>query len=187
MIIEFSQDELKHISNIGKARTDENKHKHDIADYDKRRMHLTNEQANKLGVMGEAALVKYFGYNILDCPMETWVSFYTSAEAKNYKNAPDVFHEGQWFDTRRVEKRTNPVVIRKKDVEGNVIVVQVFIPYVKNQETGRIKPANYAEIIGWSNAAEDWEDAWRPSWAKTPDSRVIDPRPIEKLFEEEAA
>lgn len=174
---------MKHISAIGEARTDMNKGKRDIADYDHRRFNLTSLQANKLGVMVEAALVKYFGYDILTVSMDNWVSFYTAAEATNFKAAPDVFHEGQWYDTRRVQKRTNPVAMRKKDVDNNVIVVQGFVDY-KFTETGSIRPGRKVELIGWANPAVDWEDGWKPGWAKTNNSKVIDPKPIEDLFPE---
>lgn len=184
IIIEFSPEEMKHISAIGEARTDMNKYKQDIADYDQRRFNLTSLQANKLGVMVEAALVKFFGYDILTVGMDNWVSFYTAEDAWMYKSSPDVFHEGQWYDTRRVQKRTNPVAMRSKDKEQNVIVVQGFVPY-KFVSEGVIRPGRKVELLGWANPSEDWEDGWKPSWAITNNSKVIDPRPIEDLFPKE--
>ena len=183
--VEFTAEEIKHISNIGEARTDMNKYNRDIADYDQRRFKLTSLQANKLGVMVEAALVKYFGYDILTVSMENWVSFYTAAEAHNYKSSPDVFHNGQWYDTRRVEKRSNPVAMRTKDRNQNVVVVQGFVDYILTD--GKVKPGRKVELLGWADPAKDWEDGWKPGWAKTNDSRVIDPKPIEELFGEKVA
>jgi len=196
VIIEFTNEELKHIGDIGAARTGANKNKRDIRDYDHRRFNLTSEQANKLGVMGEAALVKYLGYDILTVGMDTWVSFYTPEEAKYYKKIPDVFHNGQWYDTRRLNKITNPLAIRKKDVEQNVIVLNVFIGYAQDEKFGPIKldrnenGKTYAVFTGWANAREDWDKGRVPRWSAPDangeyDSRVVEARPIEELFKGE--
>lgn len=181
IIVEFTAEEMKFFAETGAKRTNENKHKPNIADYNEKYMKgLSGLQSDKLGVAAEAAVVKLLGYDPLSVGREVWPSFYTDSEAASFKHSPDVFHDNKVYEVRRVNKRSNPLCIRSKDVENNAIVIKVFIPHYFDEE-GRLKVARYAEVLCWSDSAEDWEDASKPFWARTDNARVTEGRSIEDM------
>ena len=182
IIINFTQEEMEFFAATGTKRTEENKNKPNIADYNNNYMKgLTGLQADKLGVAAEAGVVKMLGYDPLTVSKDIWPSFYTNEEAAQYKNSPDVMHDNKVFEVRRVNKKTSPLCIRTKDVENKAVVIKVYIPY-KHNEDGTIKVKPEAHIEVWADAENDWYEAVRPGWAKTNNSRVTAGRPIEELL-----
>lgn len=182
MIIEFTKEELDFISKTGAARHEEMKSVANIADYDPKRMSLTPLQSDKLGVMAEAAVAKWLGYDITNTPLSVWPSFVPKEDLKKYTDG-DVNHNGVKYEVRRIERLGNPVPIRKKDIEAGVIIIQVYVPYTK-KSNGRIAVPTEAHIIGFCNTTSDYEDGWRPGWAKDRVTRVNDARPLNELEEE---
>lgn len=175
MIIKLTNEEMDFITKVGTLRTEENKNKHDIADYNKNAMKMTSKQANCLGVMGEAGLVKALGYDLTSTPLHIWPSFYMSQHHGLYAGA-DVKHDGKNFEVRRVNKRENPLAIRPKDIEEGTSNVKVFIDYTFDEKQSKvIINSRSVEIVGWIDAAEGWEKGTSPWWATKSDSaRVVD-------------
>ena len=174
MIISLTKREMEFISKVGFLRTEENKNKRDIADYRKEAMKMTSLQANRLGVMGEAGLVKALGYDLTKTPLDIWPSFYITQHKSLYAGA-DVKHEGKNLEVRRVNKRDNPLAIRPKDIQEETSNVKVFIDYTFDEVAGKVHLNSKAvEIVGWIDSAEGWDKGTKPWWA-TPDSaRVVD-------------
>lgn len=188
-IVTLTEREMKFISKVGEYRTNENAQNHDIADYDKRRFTLSSLQVNRLGVMGEAAVVKHFGYDVTNTPLQVWPAFYLNEHASLYGGA-DVNLPTQTFEVRRVNRVSNPVAIRTKDVNANATIIQVYIEYVQNEDGG-ITLANWTDdngdlffdvhLLGWVDAVDSWDKARVPAWSTTKHSRVIDPNPMDTL------
>lgn len=179
IIIEFTAEEMKFFNETGTKRTNENKHKPNIADYNNNYMKgLSGLQADKLGVLAEAAVVKYLGYNPLEVSRDIWPSFYTNEEAETFKHSPDVKHEDKVYEVRRVNKRSSPLCLRTKDVDNNAIVIKVYVPHRINDD-GTVTVKRRAEVLCWSDAKEDWDEAVKPSWARTDNARVTEGREFE--------
>ena len=179
-IIELTIEEMEFISKVGLLRTEENKNKKDIADYDPRRFTLSSLQANRLGVMAEAGVVKYFGYDICHTPLDVWPSFYMN-EHKDLYDGADINVPAGNFEVRRVNKRGNPVAIRRKDVEENAVVIQAYIEYAELPD-GKLRiPKKQVEILGWVDAAAAWDTALTPAWSSSNKSRITTPNPMEEL------
>ena len=183
--IEFTQEEISFIANTGEARHIEMRGVGNIAAYNNNAATLTPLQADRLGVMAEAAVAKWLGLDITNLPLDIWPSFVKKEDLKKYNNG-DVFHNGIKYEVRRVEKLGNPVPIREKDIEAGVIIIQVYVPYSK-KANGRITIPTEAIIVGFCNTTSDYESGWKPWWRKDNITRVNDPRPIEELREEVAA
>ena len=179
-IVRITQEEMEFISKVGLLRTEENKNNKDIADYDPRRFTLSSLQANRLGVMAEAAVVKYFGYDICHTPLDVWPSFYMN-EHKDLYDGADVNVPAGSFEVRRVNKKGNPVAIRRKDVEENAIVIQAYIHYIELPNGKLTIPKKQVEILGWVDAAAAWDDAEVPAWSTSNKSRVTMPNPMSEL------
>lgn len=179
-IVTMTQKEMEFISKVGWLRTEENKSKRDIADYDKRRMTLSDLQGNRLGVMGEAAVVKFFGYDVLNTPLSVWPSFYLS-EHKNLYDGADVNVAAGNFEVRRVNKKNNPIAIRKKDVEQNAIVIQTFVEFTQRADGSINIPRPEVHILGWADAAAAWDTAEVPAWSVSNKSRVVTPNSMDQL------
>lgn len=182
MIIEFTEEEFNFIGETGKKRHMEMRGVSNIADYDPNRKTLTELQLDRLGLMAEAAVAKWFGYDITNTPLDIWPSFVKRSELKNYNNG-DVYHNGIKYEVRRADRLGNPVPIREKDIEIGATIIQVYIDY-KRCSDGRISVPREAMIVGYCNTTSDYEEGWKPRWGKDPVTRVNDPRPIEELFPE---
>lgn len=167
MIIKLTQDEMAFAGKIGFYRDYENKQRRNIADYDTKRFNLTSLQAHRLGVMCEVAVGKHLGLDMLKQPNEVWTGFVVS-EHYEFNKGPDILGK---YEVRRANVRTSPIPLRKKDLEYNAIVVQVYVNYTQSAD-GIMVPSE-CELLGWSDSAADWKEAQTPSWSKNGQARVV--------------
>lgn len=182
-IVTFTQEEMNRVAAWGTARTEENKNRRDIADYDKNRFNLTSEQANRLGVLVEYAVYKYLGFdpNIID--PEVWAAYVPSSQYKQHLGRPDVAGK---YEARRANRRGNPIPIRSKDVRCEAIIIQGFVDYTQTRTGGIIVP-KAVELTGWADAVTDYETGLIPSWSRNADARTVEPRSMETFNMEVAA
>jgi hypothetical protein len=167
VIIELTQEEMAFAGKIGYYRDYENKQRSNIADYDTKRFNLTSLQAHRLGVMCEVAVGKHLGLDMLKQPNEVWTGFVVS-EHYEFNKGPDILNR---YEVRRANVRTSPIPLRKKDLEYNALVVQVYVDY--KQTTDGISVPSQCTLLGWSDANEDWATAEKPSWSKNGQARVV--------------
>lgn len=181
-VVELSKEEMAFAAKVGTLRTQENKNRRDIADYDTNRFNLTSEQANRLGVVVELATAKYLGLpeEVLrgERP-EVWAAFVEEKDYKTYLGAPDI---AGVIECRRANRTSSPIPLRRKDVEAGAIVVQGYVDYIQSPETGRIIVTPEVQFLGWSDAAADWASATVPGWARGNNSRVaLEKKPMASL------
>lgn len=181
-VVELSKDQMAFAARVGTLRTEENKNKRDIACYDSNRFNLSSEQANRLGVVVELATAKYLGLpeEVLrgERP-EVWAAFVEEKDYGLYLGQPDLLGV---IECRRANRTSSPIPLRRKDVEAGAIVVQGYVDYIQNPETGRVIVTPEVQFLGWSDAAADWKTGAVPGWAQGGNSRVaLEKKPMASL------
>lgn len=145
----------------------------DIADYNKSLFNLTSLQANLLGIVVEVALCKVLDVDYTD-PAK-FVAF-----SKNYADfqKPDVLGK---YESRRANKQTSPLPVRKKDLDQDVIIVQGYAHYQQDEKLGRIYDYGQVTWNGWLEAEAAWELGTVPSWSKNGNSKVVELKHIKAM------
>lgn len=160
--ITFTPEEMLQIAAWGTARTEENKGRGDIADYDSNRFNLNPEQNNRLGVMTEAAVYKWCGYSLDDIDLNVWAPFVPTSQYHLLKQ-PDI---AGVIEVRRANRINSPIPIRRKDVEGRAVLVQGFVNYAQAEWLGPIRVPREVSLLGWCDAVQDWPLAEEAGWAR---------------------
>ncbi|TNM61526.1 hypothetical protein FHN55_16990 [Streptomyces sp. NP160] len=176
----MNKEELALAALIGTKRTEENKNGHHIAEYRQQAFNLSTEQANRLGVLAEMAVLKWLGapYNDRD----VWIDFVPRSEYSKLKGRPDIQWQGMDIEVRRANKEVSPIPLRKKD--QGYIVVQPFIPYEQHSETGLIRVGREVQLLGWAR----WDDeTTKPWWSNGSSMVALEKRPMNSFFVGEAA
>jgi|SRR6478735_11795223 len=176
-------EERDFVKEAADLRTEANKSRYDIADYDTRRFNLTRKQASRLGVFAEAVAFKWAGGNVLDHTLEEWAHFVPNNHP-NYdalvKGQADLFGT---IEVRRANRPHSPIPVRAKDRKSGVVVVQVYIPYRQPLATAAnphpaISVPLHGVILGWAYATDE---GTRPDWAKQAGTVVVERRPLNTL------
>lgn len=165
----FNKEEMAFIRNAGNSRTDANKHKQDIADYDHKRFDLTSRQANVLGVAAEAAWFKHLGGDILDHSLEDW-AHYVPNDHPQYRallSRQDLFNT---YEVRRAHRMGNPIPVRRKDSN---IILQAHVPHLA---AGTTMMWDKVILTGWCKVTDEGKT---PPWSTT--AKVVKPRPVREL------
>lgn len=184
MIITLNEQEMQWASAYGQARTSENAQRRDIEEYRQEAFTLTSLQNNKLAVCVEMAFVKWMGLPeevLRNERPDIWAGFVREEDYSKYLGQPDILGV---LECRKVNSKSNPVVLRPKDKRAGAIVASGFISY--RQSGQRIIPSNEVHLMGWADSVADWETAEKPWWGKTSGSRVAAERkPMETLKQED--
>lgn len=176
--VELTIEERNFVGQVGLLRSEANKHKNNIADYDTKRFNLTGLQANRLGVFAEAVAFKALGGNVLDHSLEEWAHFVPNDHPNYYsliKEQADLFGE---VEVRRANRLGNPIPIRSKDRLNANYVIQVHVPYTQDKRNdSNPEPLIYvglqAQVTGW---AKTTDTGTVPSWAYNNSTQVVTPR-----------
>lgn len=138
MKVELEPFELEHAVAVGHRRHAANLAKPDAAHYDKSRME-DNLTASIAGAACEMAVAKAFN---LYWPGSAW----DSSQHEHYRHDPDIPPN---IEVKRTRKPDGPLVVRRRDVEANRIVVSAYADYDSNFST--------IHINGWMHAPQAWE------------------------------
>lgn len=167
--ITFTAKEKTFIKEVAHLRTVVNEKKNDIKAYGSVNKYMTKEDLNIVSVVTEAGVVKAFGYDCTEVPLEIWPCFYVSSHKGMYDGA-DINHDGQAYEIRRVNNLKNPLAVRPKDVDHKAIVIKTFVPHEQIMENGKVVGmTNYkpvVDIVGWVDAVAEWDNLEEPWWAK---------------------
>jgi len=85
------------------------------------------------------------------------------------------------FESRRANKQSSPLPVRKKDLDQNVIVVQGYAHYQQDEKFGRIYDYGQVTWNGWLEAEAAWELGTVPSWSKNGDSKVVELKQLKAM------
>lgn len=179
--VSITQEEFAFVAELGRLRTEENKARWNIPDYDTKRFNLTSLQANRLGVLTEFGIGKWLGLDMMDVDVDVWAGFVKSEDYAKYLGQPDI---AGLVEVRRANKEASPLPLRRKDVKAGAFVVQGFVKYRQQEWGGAISVNKEVSILGWSDAKEDWDTGDVPSWSLG-DSRVVSRRSPESFPKEE--
>jgi len=180
MNVELTVEEREFVAAAGEARTEANKGKSDIADYNPKYLGFSKVQANKLGCFAEAAAFKALGGNILDHSLEEWAHFVPNDHPDYHhliKENADLFGD---VEVRRANSRYNPIPVRAKDREHAKYVLQVHVPWVRAHPTSNnphplITVGLTAQLTGWAFTTDTGPV---PSYARSNSLQVVEPRPM---------
>lgn len=183
MNVSLTVEERAFCKAAGDARTDANKFRRDISDYDQSRFNLTGRQANRLGVFAEAVAFKYLGGNVLEHTLEEW-AHYVPNDHPDYqdlvKNQADLFGS---VEVRRANAPHSPIPLRAKDREHAKAIMQVYVPYkqpVKTKEDPYplIMVPLHGTILGFAYVTDK---GTTPAWASSKDTIVVPRRPMSEF------
>ena len=143
---------------VGTQRDEINRTKQNAAYYDERRME-DNRHANIMSCCGELAVAKLLN--------RYWGGDYWPLERhKEFKDLPDIAPD---IEVRRIRKRENPLVIRKRDSERERAM---FLTWPDPSDPQSV------DVIGWVYARKAYRYGKQPDWDQTGTARVY---PQEKL------
>lgn len=167
----------------GDLRTEANKNKYNIGDYDPSRFNLTSRQSNRLGVFAEAVAFKYLGGNVLEHTLEEW-AHYVPNDHPNYtelvKNQADLFGS---VEVRRANAPHSPIPLRTKDRDHAQTIIQVYVPYKQPLRTKAVPhPAImvplHGTILGFAYVTDE---GTTPEWASNKGTIVVPRRPMSEF------
>lgn len=169
MNVTMTDEEMFFAGKVGAARALEMQGVANIDSYKEQAMYLSSKQGHQLGVLAEMGVAKALGYNPMDLTISQWPAFYFK-EQKHVYDGPDLFGK---FEVRRVNNPNNPIAIRTKDYEQDVIVVQAYVDFIFHEDDKSLDVSNVVQVIGYSNVREDWNDAEIPWWCTDRSARVV--------------
>lgn len=181
MIITLTEAEIELAKDYANKRIEFNKKagNRDIADYDPKRFNLSSLQNNFMAILGEIGLCKLLDLDYTD--PEVYCGY-----SENYADfkKPDVVGV---FEMRRLNKPTNPLAVRTKDVKAKAIIVIGHTPYEQlppEKEGVPGKIVNYGEVHfkGWMPAQEAWNAGKKAPWSDKGDSRIVEQSDINTDF-----
>ena len=144
--------EVDWATHVGEQRRLANRNTANAAHYDPNRMQ-SEEIASRDTCLAELAVAKFLN--------QYWSgSYWPRSEHEKYRHLPDV---GKDIEVRRIRKRTNPLVVRERDVRADHRIVIAYV-------TKRLQ----VEVIGGARASEAWANGEPAPYDKQGKTRLLD-------------
>lgn len=178
--VELSREEIILAGKYGTARTNENKNRSDIADYDTNRFNLTSLQANVVGVAAEMGVIKWLGLpdEVLQNDMPgIWAGYVPSEDYARYLGQPDILGV---IEVRRAHRKQNSIPIRTKDVRCNAIIVHAYVD-IEYKPNGKIGVNPEVQLLGWADAVADWQTGTVAGYSNGNTREALEKKPMASL------